>query len=353
MSTAAATFDDEADAFLERVFAGAIGAVETLSIHVGDRLGWYRALHDAGPLTAVELAERTGTDARYAREWLEQQAIAGILTADDEPRFSLPAAHADALVDEGSLRYTAPIARMIAAAATQLPALLAAYRSGGGVSWADFGDDARDSQGDVNRPWFEQRLAPALASVDDVHARLSREGARIVDVGCGHGWSTIALARAYPGAKVVGLDVDAPSIAAATRHAEGVPNVSFREADGAGITGAFDVAFVFEALHDMPHPVEVLTAIRGSLTSSGVAVIMDEAVAERFAPPGDEIERMMYGYSLFICLPDSMSTPGSVATGTVMRPATLAAYAADAGFSSIEPLLIEGFAAFRFTLLRP
>ncbi|GAA4836054.1 class I SAM-dependent methyltransferase [Luteimicrobium xylanilyticum] len=337
-------------AFADRVFERVLGAMETLSIYLGDRLGLYRALDAMGPQTADELARQAGIHPRYAREWLEQQAVAGLLAVRDDGRFALPDEHAAVLTATGSLSYTAPLARLAVAAASRLPELLEAYRSGGGVPWAAFGSDARDAQGDVNRPWFESALHDALRSAPDVDAALGRPHARIADVGCGHGWSTIALARAYPGAQVVGLDVDEPSLAAAAEHAGGAPNVSFRLADATTLAdaGPFDAAFVFEALHDMPHPVEVLTAMREATVADGTVVVMDEAVAPDFAPDGDEVERIMYAYSVFICLPDSMSTPGSAATGTAMRPATLGRYARDAGFSGVEVLPIDGFADFRF-----
>ncbi|MDQ0577520.1 class I SAM-dependent methyltransferase [Agromyces albus] len=353
--------------FADRVFGSVLGAFEILSINLGDRLGWYRALAEYGPLSSSELARRTGTDERYAREWLEQQAVSGILTVDEteadlaevaasDRHFALPAAHAEVLTDETSLDYLAPVARMIAASAVQLPQLAGAYRTGGGVSWQQLGDDAHESQGDINRPWFEQRLAPALASVDSLHQVLSRPGARIADVGCGHGWSTLALARAYPDARVEGFDVDAPSIEAARRHAAEAglgEHVRFHVVGGEELSaeGRFDAAFVFEALHDMPYPVDVLAAIRRAARDDGEVVIMDEAVAERFAPDGDEVERLMYGYSILVCLPDSLSSPGSVGTGTVMRQSTLERYAQEAGFTGIEELPIEGFASFRFTRL--
>lgn len=354
----------DVDAFADRLFASALGAFETLSVHVGDRLDWYRILATRGALTSTELAEAAGTGERYTREWLEHQAVSGILRVDDaeaEPsarRYSLPPAHAEVLTDDRSLAYLAPIARIIASAAVQVPALLDAARAGGGVAWERFGADMRDAQGDVNRPWFQHRLADALAGVPELDAILRRPGARIVDVGCGHGWSTIALARAYPDARVDGVDVDAPSIEAARAHAEEAglsDRVAFHLGGGEALAedGAFDAGFVFEALHDMPHPVEVLSALRRAVRDDGAVVIMDEAVADRFAPDGDDVERIMYGYSLFICLPDSLSTPGSAGTGTVMRPAVLEGYAREAGFSRAEPLPIEDFASFRFTRLRP
>lgn len=352
---------DSATEFADRVFASALGAFETLSIHLGDRLGWYRALAEHGPLDAPALAAATGTHERYAREWLEQQAVNGILTVEhvagaSARRYALPAGHAEVLTDEESLDYLAPLARMVASAAAQLGPLLEAYRTGGGVPWDRYGDDARDAQGDINRPWFDRRLAGALAGVPELHAVLSRAGARIADVGCGHGWSAIALARAYPDATVDGFDVDAPALEAAREHAAeaGVDDrVAFHLVAGERLAeaSAYDAAFVFEALHDMPRPVEVLAAIRSAVRDDGAVVIMDERVAPAFAPHGDEIERVMYGYSIFICLPDSLSTPGSVGTGTVMRQSTLERYAREAGFSGIEELPIEDFAFFRFTRL--
>jgi 2-polyprenyl-3-methyl-5-hydroxy-6-metoxy-1,4-benzoquinol methylase len=137
------------------------------------------------------------------------------------------------LTDPTSLAYLAPLTRFVGAAAAQLPALAGAYRSGGGVSWSQFSVDARTGQADMNQPWFERDLAPALAGVADLHQILDRSGARIADVGCGEGWSAVALARAYPDATVTGYDPDLPSTAAAVRHAAGA-----RLADRVGFTTA-------------------------------------------------------------------------------------------------------------------
>ncbi|WP_062517232.1 class I SAM-dependent methyltransferase [Demequina gelatinilytica] len=347
-----------ADEWAEHVLTAALGAMDTLAIHLGDRLGWYRKLASDGPMTPEALADRTGTHPRYAREWLAHQAAAGFVVEaeiDCEAVYSLPPGAAEALTDGGSLAYVAPIARILAAAATQMPALLEAYRTGGGVSWAQLGDDARWAQGDVNRPWFETMLAPALASVPDLHAVLSRPGARIADIACGAGWSAIALARAYPTAKVTAVDVDGPSIDRAREHvrAAGLQDrVTLLHSDGGALAGGFDAAFVFEALHDMPQPVEVLAAIRDAVQDDGAVIIMDEGVADHPPAPGDTVERLMYGYSVLICLPDSMASTPTAATGTVMRAPVLREYAAQAGFSEVEVLPIEDFAFFRFYRLR-
>ncbi|WP_159792155.1 class I SAM-dependent methyltransferase [Puerhibacterium puerhi] len=353
-----------AAAFGDRLLASTLSAVEILSVYLGDRLGWYQALAQADTLTPEELAGVTDTQERYAREWLEQQAAVGILELvrpgpdGGQAAFRLPPAHAEVLTDERSLAFTAPMARFFGAIGPKLPRLLEAYRHGGGVSWAELGDDARESQSAGNRPWYEHRLGSALASVPAVHDVLARPGARVLDVGCGMGWSTISLARAYPEARLVGIDVDAPSItsARANARAEGVEErVEFRAADAAELAAQepFDAAFAFECVHDMPRPVEVLGAVRAAVRPDGAVVVMDEAVADELTAPADQVDRLMYGYSLFVCLPDSLSSPPSVATGTVMRPATLRRYAQDAGFADVEVLPIEDFSFFRFYRLLP
>ncbi|WP_062386714.1 SAM-dependent methyltransferase [Demequina iriomotensis] len=343
-----------ADAWADHVLEVVTTGMESLAIHLGDRLGWYRALAADGPLTARALADATGTHERYAREWLAHQAAAGMVTVTATPAgpvHALPTGAAEALTDPRSLAYAAPAARLLAAAAAQMPALLEAYRTGGGVTWDALGDDARWAQADGNRPWFESRLAPALAEVPELHAVLSRADARIADVACGAGWSTLALARAYPDARVTGVDVDAPSIAHARERAEEAglaDRVDFVLVDGGSLAGGYDAAFIIEALHDMPRPVEVLDAVRQAVRVDGAVVVVDERVEESPAPPGDPFERLMYGYSLLVCLPDSMANDTTAATGTVMRPGVLRGYAADAGYSEVTVLPIEAFPQFRF-----
>jgi 2-polyprenyl-3-methyl-5-hydroxy-6-metoxy-1,4-benzoquinol methylase len=345
------------DEFADRLFRAALGTIEILSVHLGDRLGWYRALAEHGPAGPAELAARAGGAERYAREWLEQQAAAGILEVTPDGRFELPPGAAEVLTDPSSLAYLAPLARMLAAAATQLPALEDAYRTGGGVGWAAFGADMRESQADMNRPWFEHALPDALAGVPDLDALLRRPGARVADVGCGGGWSAIALARTYPEATVEGVDIDAPSVELARSNAAAAglgDRVTFGHGDAAGLgEGRYDAVFAFECVHDMPRPVDTLAAARRALVPGGTVVVMDEAVGDAFTPNADELERLMYGFSLLICLPDSMSEQPSAATGTVMRPGILRRYAQEAGFAGMDVLPIRDFGFWRFYRLRP
>ncbi|MEU7818566.1 methyltransferase domain-containing protein [Pseudonocardia sp. NPDC049154] len=340
---------DAAESLTERLFAAVLATMDVHAVYLGDRLGYYRALAD-GPdgtaLTPAELAARTGTAERYTREWCEQQAVTGILTADAEPdgttrRYSLPAAHRAALVDVLSLDHVVPLARFALGCAKQTDLLAEAFRTGGGVSWAQHGTDASEGQAAASRPLFLGPLGREyLPSVPDLDATL-RAGARVADVGCGHGWSAIGIALAYPEVTVDGFDLDEPSVEAARRNAReaGVADrVRFHLADAGSAGGTYDVVFAFECIHDLPDPVAVLEAMHGL---GGTVVVMDERVAESFTAPGDEIERLMYGYSLLCCLADGMAHEDSAGTGTVMRPDTLRGYAREAGFADVEILDIE------------
>ncbi|MEU4598360.1 class I SAM-dependent methyltransferase [Nocardia sp. NPDC023988] len=342
--------EQTSEQFAQRLFEAALGTVDILAIHLGDRLGWYSALA-SGPADAAELTARAGGDRRYAREWLEQQAATGILTVTPDGRFALPPGVAEVLTDTNSLDYLAPLARMLAGAAVQLPALVRAYRDGGGVGWSEYGTDVRESQADMNRPWFEHRLAADLATVPDMHALLSTPGARVADIGSGGGWSSIALARAYPDLRVDGYDIDQPSIDMATTNAAALADrVHFHHADvTADLPEAtYDAVFAFECVHDMPYPVEVLSAVRRALRPGGVVIVMDEAVDPDFTSPASDVDRLMYGFSLLICLPDGMAHPGSAGTGTVMRAEQLGEYAHKAGFTTVDILPIENFGFWRF-----
>ncbi len=338
------------DAFVERLFTSALATMDVFTVHLGDRLGLYRVLADQGPLTAGELAAHAGINRRYAREWLEQQAATGILEVDDaakpegERRFSLPAGHAEALVDPESPYAMAATCRSLAAIGGALPKLVAAYRTGEGV--AVEGADAVEAQGDFNRPWLVGSFATEyLPLIPDVHAKL-QAGARVADVACGVGWAAIAIAREYQAATVDGFDLDEPAIALAQDHARdaGVADrVTFQARDAAdpSLAGEYDLAVVVEALHDMSRPVEVLATIRRLLAPGGTLIVADERVADAFHAPAGENERLFYGYSVLDCLPAGMVSQPSAETGTVLRRSTLERYAREAGFSAVSVLPIE------------
>jgi len=342
-----------AEGLAERIFGASIAALELAAIHIGDRLGFYRLLAEEGAATAGELARRAGTAPRYTREWLEQQAVAGIVSVDapgvdpEERRYALPDGHRAVLVEEEDPSYTAPLARLTIGVMRPIERLVRAYRTGEGVPYEAYGEDTREGIATTNRPMFANELAGWLEAVPEVHERLRAQApARVVDLACGSGWSSIAIARAYPEVTVDALDLDAASIDTARRNvataglADRVRPAA-RDAADPALTGRYDLVTIFEALHDMDHPVRALTAARGLLGPGGCVLVGDERVADRFDAPGDELERFNYGWSVLHCLAVGSMHADSARTGTVIRSDTVRRYAAEAGFGRVDVLPIE------------
>lgn len=353
MTTSAEAAATQTDALVERLFTAVIDTLEIASVHIGGRLGFYRELAERGEATPAELAARTGTSERYVREWLEQQAVAGFLAVDDsgaaasERRYTLPAPHRPVFVDEEDLNHLTPLATLAIGVLGPMEALLDAYRTGGGVRYEAYGADTREGIGAINRPMFVNQLADWLASIPEVDERLrARPPARVADLACGTGWSSIAIARTYPDVIVDAIDVDAESIETARGNvtAAGVDDrvrPTVHDAGAPELGGRYDLITIFEALHDMNHPVEALRTARNSLAEGASVVVADERVAESFEAPGDELERLNYGWSVLHCLAVGMLEPDSAGTGTVMRPDTVRDYAAEAGFGRVDVLPIE------------
>jgi SAM-dependent methyltransferase len=353
------------EALVRKLSADAVGALDLLCVYVGDRLGLYRALAGHPALTPAELAAASGVHERYAREWLEQQTVSGIVETenpdapDEERRYRLPPEHHEVLVDESSLDFMAPLAQGVVGCTPALEAVLEAFRTGGGVAYAAYGADAHESQARGTRALYEKLLASRwLPAVPALHARLQADPpARIADVACGHGRSTLAIARGYPTVLVDGIDLDEPSIDAAREllSASGLEDrVAFHHRDAADpeLTGRYDLVTLFEALHDMTHPVDVLATLRAMLAPGGCLFMADEKAAEHFSPDAGETERLHYGFSVLHCLPVGMQGENPAGTGTVMRPDTVRRYAAEAGFERVEILPIED-KFWRFYLLTP
>ena len=363
ISNEVAPADSRRDGLAGRLMEAALGTLDLQAVYLGDRLGLYRALADGGPATAGELAERASIHPRYAREWLEHQAVGGILDVDDvaaEPdarRFSLPEGHAAVLLDPDSPWLVAPVARFVVGTAATMPAVLDAYRTGKGVDWADYGPDVVEAQEGLNRPQFANFVGDWISALPDIAAELRDGQGRVADVACGTGWSSISIARAFPGIHVDGIDIDAGSIERAKAHAERAgmsDRVSFLFADAANADGAgrYDLVTIFEAVHDMAQPAAVLATARKLLKPGGAVLIADERVAETFTAPGDEAERLFYGYSVVACLANGLADQPSVGTGTVLRPAALEAIAREAGYRGFTILPVE-HEAFRFYRLDP
>ena len=341
--------DEAAGSFAERIFDAGLQAMELATIELGHRLGYYAALSDRGPTTAVELATATGTDERYTREWLEQQAVAGIVTVDGTGadaaarRYALPGGHRAVLLDEEHPAYMRAFVEFGLTLPHALPKLATAFRHGTSVPWEDFG--AHGAQARQNRPMFANELTGSwLPAVPGLVERLSQPGARAADLGCGWGWSSIYLAEAFPTLAVDGYDVDDESVAAARRVAaeRGVADrVRFELQDISAPNwdpGRYDLVLAVEMVHDLPDPVGCLRSMRRLTGEEGVVLIADEKVRDTFTAPGDELERVFYAFSVLCCT--ALARDGA-ATGTVMRPSTLRDYARRAGWADVDVVPIE------------
>jgi ubiquinone/menaquinone biosynthesis C-methylase UbiE len=371
MNDTTGTGPADAEKFAEKLFGGLLDSLETFTVYVGVRCGLYRTLAERGPLSSRELAGAAHVHPRYAREWLEQQAVAGVLHAEqdadlDDPydrRFSLPGAHARVLVAADDPLYLGAAPLLTVGIAEALPDLLAALPSGEGVPYSRYGRNARDGIGGLNRPMFTHELVGTwVAAMPDVLERLGREGARVLDLGCGQGWSSLAMAEALPSVTVTGVDLDAASVREARSHAEAAglgDRVAFVHTDASAPAGASalngesaDLVTVFESLHDMADPIGALSAARRLVRGPGAVLIGDEKVAEAFSAPSDEVERLNYAFSILHCLPATRAEGARVEAGTVLRPGTVAEYAASAGFASCDVLPIE-HELWRFYRLTP
>lgn len=359
MTVTDSTTDLEAQigAYADRIFETGLAALEAITISLGRELGLYDHLATDAGITAGELSAQAGIDPRYAREWLEQQASAGLVdvtapNADaDERRYGLSPAAQECLLRPDSLASVGPLIDLLPAVTRVFPATLAdAFRTGRGVPYADYA--LHDAQGGFNRPGFVNLLASEwLPAVSGLVERLSTSGARAAEIGCGEGWAAISLAKAWPDIHVDGFDNDDASIAAARKHASAAgvgDRVHFevvdvtRDLPARVSAGSYDLVLAFEMVHDLARPVQALTTMRRLAKPDAAVLVVDEKVAFDFEAPTDNpVERLMYAASVLHCLPVGMAETPSAGTGTVMRPATLTAYAQTAGFSTVDILPIE------------
>jgi SAM-dependent methyltransferase len=343
----------------DKIFTSVLGGMEAVTIAIGDRLGYYKAL-DGKDLTSVELASLTSTSERYTREWLEQQSVCGYLVVvagsdAQNRRYALAPGAGETLARPDELTTMAPMTRMLAAAAAQWTRIADGARSGAGLGWLEYGDDMREAQADVNAPALRRLLPDAWLheGLPEIHRRLDAgEPLRIADVGCGAGWAAIGLASRFPAVRVDAFDVDPPTLDLAARNVEEAGLTARVRIVGTDLVESvpstdYDLSLAVECIHDMPHPVPVLSAMRQMTRADGAVLVVDEKVADEFTAPGDDVERLMYGYSTLICLPDAMSGNPQDATGTVIRRRIMERYAEQAGFGSCETLPVE-HDVFRF-----
>lgn len=356
----------DVDTVAQRLVTDTTTVLEMLSTHIGLRLGLHAALDEIGPATPSQLAAAAGIHPRYAREWCEQQTVARLLVCEDprrpaaERRYLVPAAVVATLLDPTSGAFVAPLVELLPGLTTVLDEVMSAYRTGGGVDFAAYGASLRHGLGDLNGATFELSLAHWIRAVPDLHRRLTAaEQPHVLDLGCGTGRSSIALATAYPHATVVGVDLDPASIAEArdrTAATDVADRVSFEVADAtvrtdASHDGRYDLITIFEALHDMGDPVGALRNARSWLRPGGSVYVADERCADEFTPDADIVERLQYGFSVLHCLPATMAEDPVDAHGTVVRRSDLQRWAHAAGLDRITELDVDD-PFWRHVLLR-
>ena len=304
------------------------GAFSVPLVQIGEKLGIYEALNEKGPCTVAELSAATGVAERYMREWLSAQAASNYVTYDAEAdKFSMSPEQAFVFADRSSPFYLAPAFASAAVFQQNEPKVLQAFKTGEGVAWGDQSECLSCAVAKFFRPGYENHLVQAwLPSLDGMVEKLER-GARVADIGCGHGLTTTIMAKAFPNSEFVGLDFHAPSIEAARNHAkeQGVSNVSFETKNAKDVSGTFDLATIFDCLHDMGDPVGAMQQIRESLSEQGACMIVepmagDNSEAESESRKSTVLQRVDHG----VCADVACSGKRSRARGAGWSGATQA-----------------------------
>ncbi|MFZ0667206.1 MAG: class I SAM-dependent methyltransferase [Acidimicrobiales bacterium] len=319
-----------------------VGAtLNTALVVMGDKLGLYKALAQAGPLTSSELAAKTGTSERYVREWLNAQAAGGFVEYQpEEGRYSLPPEQAVALTDESSPAYLPGIFQIALGSVLDSPRISEAARSGDGIGWHDHVHDVHEGCERFFRPGYNAHLvAEWLPALDGVVAKLE-SGAKVADVGCGHGASTVLMAQAFPASTFVGSDYHEGSITTARTRADeaGVADhVTFEVAPAESYPGkGYDLVTMFDCLHDMGDPAGAARHVRESLAEDGTWMIVEPAAGDRVEENLNPVGRAYYGFSTLLCTPSSLSQPVGLALGAQAGEARIRDIVTSAGFSRFK-----------------
>jgi SAM-dependent methyltransferase len=340
--------ESKLQAFVGKALEDLAGAASALLVFTGDKLGLYKAMAGAGPMTSAQLAEKTGTTERYVREWLRNQAAGGYVTYDAAAdRYTLPPEHAMALANEDSPAFIAGAFSTVMAAARAQPRVFDAFRSGKGVGWHEHDPVLFEGTERFFRPLYNGSLIsswiPALEGVD---AKL-KAGGKAADIGCGHGSSTIILAQAYPKSTFCGFDYHQPSIAIARQRAAQAglaDRVTFEAATAKNFPGHdYDLIAFFDCLHDMGDPVGAAAHTRKALKSDGTMMLVEpfaeDGVEGNLNPRG----RLMYGISTMVCTPASLAQEVGLALGAQAGETRLREVVTEAGFTRFRRAIATPF----------
>jgi SAM-dependent methyltransferase len=342
MSTTAETIDQaKLDEFMGR-FVGDLGATMSAALVViGDRLGLYRALADGGQMTADQLAQSTGTDARYVREWLSNQAAGGYVTYDPEQStFSLSPEQSLALAQEGSPAFVPGAFQLATSLIKDEEKIGRAFQSGDGVGWHEHHHDLFTGTERFFRPGYAANLISSwIPALDGVQAKLE-SGGLVADVGCGHGASTILMAQAFPRSEFVGFDYHEASIQQARRAAADAGldgRVSFEVAPAKGYRArppdGYDLVAMFDCLHDMGDPVGAAAHVLSTLTPEGTWMIVEPFAGDRLQDNLNPVGRVFYGASTLVCTPASRDQEVGLALGAQAGEKRLRDVATEGGFT--------------------
>jgi SAM-dependent methyltransferase len=319
-----------------------VGAsLNTALVVMGDALGYYRAMADGTPITPAELAERTATDEHYTREWLAAQAAGRFVEYEPGTRtYTLPAEHAAALVDESSPAYLPGFFQIAQGTVRDAAAVIEAARNGDGIGWHAHNSDVHVGCERFFRTMYNAHLIDEwLPALEGVVEKLGR-GATVADVGCGHGASTILMAKAFPRSTFVGSDYHEASIAVARARAEeaGVADrVRFEVAPAAAFSGGeIGLVTMFDCLHDMGDPVGAARHVKETLADDGTWMIVEPMAGDRVEDNLNPVGRAYYGFSTLVCTPASLSQDVGLALGTQAGPARIRDVSTAAGFSQFR-----------------
>ena len=331
---------EKLNAFIAR-FVGDLGAtVGAGMVVIGEKLGLYKALAEQ-PLTAAELARHTDTDERYVREWLSAQAASGYVNYDPKTqRFSLDAEQALALAVEDSPAYAPGAFELALGALKAVPRIGEAFRSGAGMGWHEHDHAVFHGTEKFFRPGYIANLVSAwIPALDGVAAKLQR-GARVADIGCGKGASTILMAQAFPRSQFVGFDYHAASIDAARKAAEraGVAErARFEVAKAKDYPGTqYDFVAVFDCLHDMGDPIGAAAHVRRSLADDGTWMIVEPFAQDRLEDNLNPVGRVYYAFSTLLCTPCSRSQEVGLCLGAQAGEARLREVVTAGGFTTFR-----------------
>ena len=323
-----------------KMFGDAGAAMGTALVLLGDKFGFYKALAATGPMTPAELASKTGTVERYVREWASAQAAAGYINYDAASgKFSISPEQALVLADENGPAFFPAMYEVVAASILDQPKVEAAFRDGGGVGWHEHSPCLFRGTERFFRPGYSMHLISEwIPALDGVKEKLER-GARVADVGCGHGVSVILMAKAFPKSRFFGFDYHQPSIDRAREMAreEGVADRAiFERAAAKDYPGTFDLVAFFDCLHAMGDPVGAAAHVKSSLAKDGTWMVVEPFGNDRLEDNLNPIGRMFYAASTMICVPASMSQEVGLGLGTQAGEARLREVLTAGGFSRVR-----------------